>query len=178
MSKEKLWEASWTIESQLGKGGQGTTSAVRSKTDGKPGVLKVLRNQKSAQARARMCQEVVNLRVLHTSGAMVPAVYESNTDSFEDIETDLYGLPRFVDDPNTKDTGFGDPPIVDMGAYEFQNTSCPWDLHGDGNVGPGDLLILFGWWCCDPNGPPDFNGDGIVNTTDLLELFANWGECL
>ena len=100
-----------------------------------------------------------------------------NTAVPKGIDTDLDGNPRFVDDPDTKDTGFGDPPIVDMGAYEFHNTTCPWDLHGDGFVELGDLLILLGWWCCDPNGPPDFNGDGIVNTIDLLELFANWGPC-
>ncbi|UCC31383.1 MAG: right-handed parallel beta-helix repeat-containing protein [Phycisphaerales bacterium] len=34
--------------------------------------------------------------------------------------TDLAGQPRLVDDPDTPDTGNGEPPIVDMGAYEFQ----------------------------------------------------------
>lgn len=47
---------------------------------------------------------------------------------------DLAGLSRRVDDPNTVDTGAGAPPIVDMGAFEFQvnfglaltvQTSCP-----------------------------------------------------
>jgi parallel beta-helix repeat protein len=33
---------------------------------------------------------------------------------------DLDGNPRIVDDPNTQDTGYGTPPVVDMGAYEFQ----------------------------------------------------------
>ncbi len=33
---------------------------------------------------------------------------------------DLNGNPRFVDDPFTPDTGNGQPPLVDMGAYEFQ----------------------------------------------------------
>ena len=36
------------------------------------------------------------------------------------ITTDLDGNPRFVDDPSTIDSGNGDPPIVDMGAFEFQ----------------------------------------------------------
>ncbi len=43
-----------------------------------------------------------------------------NTAVPKGITTDLDGNPRFVDDPDTKDTGFGDPPIVDMGSYEFQ----------------------------------------------------------
>ncbi len=37
-----------------------------------------------------------------------------------DVTTDLDGNPRFVDDPSTPDTGVGPPPIVDMGAFEFQ----------------------------------------------------------
>lgn len=35
------------------------------------------------------------------------------------VITDFAGNPRFVDDPNTPDTGVGNPPIVDLGAYEF-----------------------------------------------------------
>lgn len=52
----------------------------------------------------------------------------------EDISTDLDGDPRFVDDPNTDDTGFGDPPLVDMGAYEFQILIPCADDDGDGRV--------------------------------------------
>ena len=55
-----------------------------------------------------------------------------NTAVPEGIVTDLDGNPRFVDDPNTDDTGFGDPPIVDMGAYEFQDPCA--DDDGDGRV--------------------------------------------
>jgi cysteine-rich repeat protein len=46
------------------------------------------------------------------------------------VTTDLYGNPRFVDDPATADTGNGTPPIVDMGVYEF--------LCGDGVVDTGE----------------------------------------
>ena len=95
----------------------------------------------------------------------------------KDIVTDLDGNPRFVDDPCTDDTGFGDLPIVDMGAYEFQGSSC--DLNGDGSVGILDLLILLGSWgpCPDPPNPcpADLNGDGSVGILDLLMLLANWG---
>ena len=34
------------------------------------------------------------------------------------VIADLDGKPRFLDDPDTPDTGNGTPPIVDMGAYE------------------------------------------------------------
>ena len=55
----------------------------------------------------------------------------------KDITTDLDGNPRFADDPCTENTGNGDPPNVDMGAYEFQGSSC--DLDGDGDVDAADL---------------------------------------
>jgi parallel beta-helix repeat protein len=42
-----------------------------------------------------------------------------NTAVPEGVYTDLEGNHRFWDDPATPDTGFGEPPNVDMGAYEF-----------------------------------------------------------
>jgi hypothetical protein len=36
---------------------------------------------------------------------------------------DLAAAPRRVDDPSTVDTGLGTPPLVDIGAYEFQGTT-------------------------------------------------------
>ncbi len=93
--------------------------------------------------------------------------------------TDLDGNPRFIDDPDTPDTGFGNPPIVDMGAYEFQGASpCPWDCDGsestDGTVGIVDFLTLLAQW----GGPGscDFDGGG-VGINDFLALLANWGPC-
>ena len=40
------------------------------------------------------------------------------------VTTDLDGEPRFVDLPAVGDTGSGTPPIVDIGAYEVQDTQC------------------------------------------------------
>jgi hypothetical protein len=72
------------------------------------------------------------------------------------ITTDLDGSPRFVDDPDTLDCqqapgACGDPPVVDMGAYEFQAVPpCPWDLDGEGIVGITDFLaLLASWGSCD-----------------------------
>ncbi len=97
----------------------------------------------------------------------------------KDITTDLDGNPRFVDDPKAKDTGDGDRPIVDIGAYEFQVVSpSPWDLNGDGVVDGADLIVLLGAWgpCDDCNDClPDFDGDCTVGTADLLILLGNWG---
>jgi hypothetical protein len=93
------------------------------------------------------------------------------------VVDDLDGNPRFLDDPDTRDTGLGRPPIVDMGPFEFQGPPCPWDLDASGAVGTSDLLALLAAWGTDPSGPPDFDGDGNVGTSDLLELLGNWGPC-
>jgi len=100
-----------------------------------------------------------------------------NTAVLKGTTTGLDGNPRFVDDPDTIDSGNGDPPIVDMGAYEFQGASpCPWDCGGDknGDVGITDFLALLAQW----GGPGscDFDGGG-VGINDFLELLANWGPC-
>ncbi len=42
-----------------------------------------------------------------------------------DILTDLDGNPRFVDDPNTPDSGTGTAPLVDLGAYELLGGGQP-----------------------------------------------------
>ncbi len=100
-----------------------------------------------------------------------------NTAVPEEITTDLDGNPRFVDDPGTADTGYGDPPVVDMGAFEFQGLPCPWDLDGDGDAGITDLLLLLGdFGSCDSS-PADFDGDGCVTVVDLLTLLFNFGPC-
>jgi hypothetical protein len=101
----------------------------------------------------------------------------------EGVTHDLDGNPRFVDDPETPDCQqapgeCGDPPVVDMGAYEFQALpSCPWDLDGDGSVFVTDLLLLLAdFGSCDGS-PADFDGDGCVTVMDLLALIANFGPC-
>ncbi len=51
---------------------------------------------------------------LHTGSPCIDAANGSSAP-----ETDMNGDPR-VDDPETPDTGTGDPTYADMGAYEFQ----------------------------------------------------------
>jgi hypothetical protein len=84
---------------------------------------------------------------------------------------------RFFDDPDTQDTGHGDPPIVDMGAYEFPGSECPADFNDDGDVNTADLLILLAQWGTDGSQGGDVDGDGDVDSDDLLALLAAWGPC-
>ena len=76
-------------------------------------------------------------------------------------------------DDNDNGDGAGSAYLFDAATPE----NCPWDLHGDGFVGPGDVLILFGWWGFDPGGPPDFDENGDVGVSDLLILLDHWGPC-
>jgi hypothetical protein len=63
-----------------------------------------------------------------------------NTAVPQDIDTDLDGNPRFLEIPETPDTGYGDLPIVDMGAYESLGGGClaitsqEVVCHGDGTT--------------------------------------------
>ncbi|UCD76840.1 MAG: right-handed parallel beta-helix repeat-containing protein [Phycisphaerales bacterium] len=93
-----------------------------------------------------------------------------------EVVEDLDGNPRFVDDPDTVDTGIGDPPIVDMGPYEYQPRN-PADVNGDGVVDIDDVFAVLAAWgpCDDPDDcPADVNGDGTVDIDDLFEVLANW----
>ena len=110
---------------------------------------------------------------LHSGSPCIDAA--DNTAVPDGVTTDLDGNPRFVDDPDTEDTGYGEPPIVDMGAYEYQvEESCPADFDDDGDVDTADLLYLLGAWGT-PDG--DVDSDGDTDTSDLLALLAAWGQC-
>ena len=77
---------------------------------------------------------------------------------------DLDGNPRFVADACAGDSGA----TVDMGAYEFQGTSC--------NLS-SMLALLAAWGSCSDCGRClyDFDGDCSVGILDLLILLGNWG---
>ncbi len=53
-------------------------------------MLKLLKNQKSAQARARMKQEAGHLEILNSENARVPHVLDTNVASFKDETIPLF----------------------------------------------------------------------------------------
>jgi hypothetical protein len=60
----------------------------------------------------------------------------------EGVLVDIDGKARFVDDPDTIDTGTGLPPIVDMGAYEYFKR-IPGPARPIANAGPDQTV--FAW---------------------------------
>jgi len=105
-------------------------------------------------------------RILHGS----PCIDAGDNDVVPaDVTTDLEGNSRFIDDEGTPDTGNGDPPIVDMGSYEF-NADCNANGVPDGqDISEGTSED------CDENGNPDecewtdCNGSGILDTCDIIQ---------
>jgi hypothetical protein len=74
-----------------------------------------------------------------------------------DLLADLSGRSRFVDNPSSLDTGAGTPPLVDMGAYEYQPTA-PADFNDDGQVDTVDLGVFL---ACSTGPAVIYNADGL-----------------
>jgi predicted outer membrane repeat protein len=88
-----------------------------------------------------------------------------------DILSDLAGNPRYFDDPGMPDAGSLTPPVIDMGAYEFQGTSCLADFNGDGVVSGSDNDQFTNLFAIGDRAT-DLNRDGFVDGIDY-DLFQN-----
>ena len=64
-----------------------------------------------------------------------PAIPEENV-------LDFMREPRFVDDPNSPDNGFGTPPLIDMGAIEFQASGRAFVLSITGDCPSGGVQLI------------------------------------
>ena len=96
---------------------------------------------------------------------------DGDGDTAEATPWDLDQAPRFVDDPGMADTGNGTPPIVDMGAYEFQEQSDTLSVPSEyptiqaaiDAAGPGDAVeIADGTYTGTGNKNLDFHGKTIT----------------
>lgn len=107
-------------------------------------------------------------------GVCSPAIDAGdNTGVLPGALTDLDGRPRFVDDPYAPDSGLGEAPIVDMGAFEHP-ADCIGDLNGDRRVDLTDLLQLL--MAFNDNAAGDVTCDGITDLSDLAALLPMYGE--
>ena len=100
---------------------------------------------------------------------------DGDGDVAEPTPLDLAGLPRFVDDPATDDTGFGDPPLVDIGAHEFQADACYADCNGDGQLSILDYVCFQQLFQAGDLGA-DCNGDGQLSILDFVCFQTAFGQ--
>ena len=104
---------------------------------------------------------------------------DNDDDTAEPIPLDLGGNSRFFDDAGMLDTGNGTPPIVDMGAGEFQGQTCYGDLDGDSQVGLADLAQLLGHYGMISGAvytDGNLDRDGDVDLADLASLLGLYGR--
>ena len=107
--------------------------------------------------------------------------YHFDGDTDERTPLDLWGIPRFLDDLDTEDTGVADPPdypaVVDMGAHEYH---VPGDLDFDGDI-DGDDYWTFAAALPSCVGDPQYDAaadldfDGCVTLVDYtiwLQLYS------
>jgi predicted outer membrane repeat protein len=93
---------------------------------------------------------------------------DDDLDTVEPVPIDGYGGERFFDDPDTTDSGNGEAPIVDMGAYEHDGTT------GEPTPGPGEYVGPPGgsWFVPDNwygGEVPGVDTDVLITTTVVID---------
>ncbi len=88
--------------------------------------------------------------------------------------TDALGDPRHpLDDRGMPNTGFGEADYLDVGALEFQGTSCLADVNGDGDLTPTDFSAWVGAYQRG-DAIADQNRDGDLTPTDFSAWVNNY----
>lgn len=103
---------------------------------------------------------------------------DADGDTIEPLPLDLAGRPRIADAPRTPDIGEGEPPVVDMGAFETipPGLTCPGDIDGNAFIGAADLnIILADFGCTGADCQGDIDADGDIDTFDLNLILATFG---
>lgn len=179
--KNKPWDEKWETIRPIGGGGQGDTFLVKPKdspTNDRPGVLKILKNQKDPERRRRMHREVAALRTLDCPG--IPRLIESNSDQFAaDVPLFMIGefiegktLSQFLEDP-AKPMGIGDAITLLLKLLEtLQYCHNAGIVHRD--IKPDNIIIR----CNDISAPVliDFGISFNECDTDNTALTPAWQQ--
>lgn len=119
MAKKKPWADTWSFVDELGSGGQGATSLVKSK-DGTLGALKILHKQNDPERRARMYLETSSLRVLEHP--QIPRLLDTNAEEFKG-DAKLYLVTEFIAGGTLGDVVSERKPTLDE-AFELTISLC------------------------------------------------------
>ena len=103
-----------------------------------------------------------------------PAI-DAASNSYGAGSLDLAGNPRYDDDPTTPDTGAGNSPIIDMGAYELQYLPTGTDVNGDGIISPTDAMYVINR-LGSGDLSADVDGDGTVDLDDVTVIQNELGN--
>jgi hypothetical protein len=116
-----------------------------------------------------------DLRLLPNSLAIDAGLAESPWyhESSLPWQVDLADAPRFHDDPAMPNIGAGWRTDVDIGAYEFQGTSCRADHDGDTAISVPDIFSYLSDWFAQRL-ESDFDRDRSVEVDDLFHWLAAW----
>ncbi|HZW08733.1 MAG TPA: GC-type dockerin domain-anchored protein, partial [Phycisphaerales bacterium] len=98
---------------------------------------------------------------------------DDDGDTGERMPLDLDLNPRRLDDPGMDDTGNGAGALVDIGAYEFQSTTCVGDYDGNTIVDIRDVLAFLNAWNAGESAA-DIDGNGAVDTRDVIAFLNAW----
>ncbi|MCI2811373.1 serine/threonine protein kinase [Eoetvoesiella caeni] len=96
-SDSKKWDDNWTVEQEIGGGGQATTKLVKHKENGTFAFLKILNRQTDSERRARFFREASAYATANHDG--IPKLVESNAHYHEDSNYKIYLLTEFVAGP-------------------------------------------------------------------------------
>lgn len=94
----KTWESAWHNRQQLNtKSGQKLTYTIEAREEpGRKAILQTLKNNKDQQSRARFAQEISTLALLKAAKAVVPEVFEHNSDELPDKNAVMYLVEEYI----------------------------------------------------------------------------------
>ncbi|MBX3359649.1 MAG: hypothetical protein KF745_14615 [Phycisphaeraceae bacterium] len=101
---------------------------------------------------------------------------DNDGNTFERVPLDLAMRNRTRDDPGMPDISIGGP-LADVGAFEFQGTSCRADRDGNGVIEPVDIAVFVNAWffgITTGSTDSDFERDGDVDPADIAAFIQAW----
>jgi serine/threonine-protein kinase len=155
----RRWQDKYDRIRDVGGGGQGDALVARPQAGGEAVFVKVLRHQNDLMRRKRMHREVEAYRTLEHPG--IPALVDSNSHEFEDLEYKLFLASKLIDGPTLttyvetsgplriSDAAVLVDRLLDIVAYCHANGYVHRDIKPDNIILRGDafadpVLVDFG----------------------------------